>query len=129
MTTRKAFCSACDHDVEIAVLDPPLHDGQATLPDGDIVCLDFGERCTGAMCPMFGLPRIVMGVRLARSGLRDGNFETVRARCDACEQVVQLDVLSPTRGFCPSCHATTRLVVLELDDASAVALSVQEQRD
>lgn len=126
MMTRKAFCSACDHDVEIAVLDPPLHDGQATLPDGDIVCLDFGEQCTGAMCPMFGLPRIVMGVRLARSGLRDEAFKTVRAMCSACEQVVDLEVLSASRGYCPSCHATTRLVLLELDDQSSVALSVQE---
>ena len=28
------------------------------LPDApEVVCLDFGQKCTGELCPMFGLPR------------------------------------------------------------------------
>lgn len=126
MKTRTAYCSACDRDVEIAVLDSPIHEGQAPIPDGDVVCLDFGERCTGAMCPMFGLPRLVMGVRLARSGLAEGQLRTVRAVCEGCDQVVDMQVLDRLRGFCPACRATSRLVLLELDDESAVTVAVKD---
>jgi hypothetical protein len=70
METHIAYCSACDQAVRVAVTDAPVHSDQAPLRDGELVCLDFGERCTGSMCPMFGLPRVLMGVRLARSGLR-----------------------------------------------------------
>lgn len=129
MKTRKAYCSACDRDVEIAVLEAPIHEGQATIPDGDVVCLDFGERCTGAMCPMFGLPKLVMGVRLARSGLGESHLRTVRAMCESCEQVVDMQVLDEKRGFCPACRATSRLVLLELDDRSAVTLAIRENGD
>ena len=69
MQSQTAYCSACDQDVRVVVTDAPAHEGQAPLADAQVVCLDFGARCTGSMCPMFGLPRILMGVRLAQSGL------------------------------------------------------------
>lgn len=127
MKTRKAYCSACDRQVEIGVTDAPSHDGHATIPDVDIVCLDFGERCTGALCPMFGLPKIVMGVRLARSGVRPGQLQSVRALCEGCDQAVDLEVVDDSHGFCPICHATSRIVVLDLEDDSAVAVAVRDE--
>jgi hypothetical protein len=57
MKTQKAFCSACDRQVEVVVPDdfpegtrPSAHD-----PAG-CICLEFGESCTGSLCPLFEVP-------------------------------------------------------------------------
>lgn len=55
MEKHVAFCSACDRNVPVVLLHgswerrpPSLHDaGEA------VICLDYGVRCTGALCPMF----------------------------------------------------------------------------
>jgi hypothetical protein len=123
MQVQTAYCSACDHDVRIAVTDVPVHGGQANLPDEpQIVCLDFGERCTGALCPMFGVGNVIMGVRLARSGLRE-EWKTLRAQCPGCEELVELQVIDASNAFCPACHVTVRYSVFEADDADYVALA------
>jgi hypothetical protein len=57
MKTHKAFCSACDRQVEV-VIPEDLPEG--TLPsahDPDkCICLEFGESCTGSLCPLFDIP-------------------------------------------------------------------------
>ncbi len=57
MPRRMAFCSACDRPVPVLIrpgagahVPPRIEDA------ADIVCLDFGVRCTGAMCPLFSTP-------------------------------------------------------------------------
>lgn len=57
MTTRRAYCSACDRNVPVIVppdtaqaTEPSLHDAEA------LICLDYGVRCTGWMCPLFSVP-------------------------------------------------------------------------
>jgi hypothetical protein len=123
MDTHSAYCSACDQQVRIALTPAPLHGGQATLPDApDVVCLDFGVRCTGQFCPMFGLPRVVMGVRLARSELRTDGWTTVRGFCDGCERVTEMEVVNGTHAFCPICHTTNRFSVLSIDDGRYVVV-------
>lgn len=70
MKTQRAYCSACDRDVMIAF--PELSDfvdGQANIRDPEIVCLEIGHRCTGAMCPVAAQPPAVMAARLVRSKL------------------------------------------------------------
>lgn len=124
METRLAYCSACDQDVRIAVTPMPLHGGQATLPDApDVVCLDFGEKCTGAMCPMFGLPRILMGVRLARSGLKQSGWRTIHGPCQGCGEIVDLQILDARYVYCPACGTRSRWVRLEGQDEDYVALA------
>jgi hypothetical protein len=121
METHTAYCSACDQPVRIAMTPVPLHGGQATLPDApDVVCLDFGERCTGQFCPMFGLPRLMMGVRLARSDMRPDGWTTVSCWCDGCEQVTEMEVVNDAYAFCPICHTTNRFTVLTLDGGAYV---------
>jgi len=57
MRTQKAYCSACDRQVEVVVPEE--------LPDGSLpsahdpskcICLEFGESCTGSLCPLFEVP-------------------------------------------------------------------------
>lgn len=55
MERRTAFCSACDRNVPVLV-DAPRWDGRRpSIHDVEeaVVCLDYGVRCTGALCPMF----------------------------------------------------------------------------
>lgn len=57
MKVQKAYCSACDRQVEVVVPDD-LPEG--TLPSAhdpaSCVCLEYGETCTGSLCPLFDVP-------------------------------------------------------------------------
>jgi DNA-directed RNA polymerase subunit RPC12/RpoP len=123
MLSQTAYCSACDQDVRVVITDAPVHSDQAPVDVGEVVCLDFGTRCTGALCPMFGLPRMLMGVRLARSGLRPEAFRTVRAPCQECGMHVDLQLIDPHHVHCPACGARSRLVRLTIGADDYVALA------
>lgn len=123
MQSQTAYCSACDQDVRVVITDAPAHEGQAPLADAQVVCLDFGARCTGSMCPMFGMPRILMGVRLAQSGLRPDAFATVSAPCPACDARVDLQMIDDQYVFCPSCGSRSKWVRLQVGDSDYIALA------
>ena len=107
MKTEIAFCPACEHEVRLVYTDPPPHDGHANLKEGaEIVCLDYEAACSGGRCVMTGRAGIVMGVRLARSHLADERLETVRARCEACGRISDLEVLDDHYALCTLCEAT-----------------------
>ncbi|HEY8483951.1 MAG TPA: hypothetical protein VIL13_05015 [Longimicrobiales bacterium] len=56
METRAAFCSACDRNVPVILVHPSRHNRERDA-EQEIVCLDYGVRCTGALCPvMYTLP-------------------------------------------------------------------------
>lgn len=125
MESRKVFCPKCNENVTVTVTPRPLHgSGHATLPDGgEMVCLDFGPRCSGQYCAISALPRVVMGVRLARSGLRPRQLEHVQALCDGCERVVQLEVLDETHARCPACDTVNVWTMVRLDGEEWVAVT------
>lgn len=56
MKTRMAYCSACDRNVRVV-----LRSGQEPIvvdeaDAHELVCLEYGETCTGDMCPLFAVP-------------------------------------------------------------------------
>ncbi len=57
MRTQKAYCSACDRQVEVVV---PKDLPEGSLPSAHdpagCICLEFGESCTGSLCPLFEIP-------------------------------------------------------------------------
>jgi hypothetical protein len=78
MRTQKAYCSACDRQVEVVV---PEDLPEGSLPSAhdpaSCICLEFGESCTGSLCPLFEIPtgkmeenyrKIVKDIREGRSG-------------------------------------------------------------
>ncbi|MFC1659940.1 hypothetical protein ACFL3S_00560 [Gemmatimonadota bacterium] len=78
MKTQKAYCSACDRQVEVVV---PEELPEGTLPSAHdpaaCVCLEYGESCTGSLCPLFEVPtgqmaenyrRIVKDIRNGKMG-------------------------------------------------------------
>ncbi len=124
METRNLYCPKCKHDVSVTLTQAPLHRGHANVADGaEVVCLDFGPQCDGSLCSVFGLPRVVMGVRLARTGLRPEQFETVRALCDGCHRVVSLGVVDDTHAHCPDCGTVNTWTMIRLDGEEWVAVT------
>jgi hypothetical protein len=124
MEARTVYCPKCDHDVSVTVSPAPLHGGHASIPEGgELVCLDFGPKCEGRLCAITALPRAVMGIRLAQSGLRPEQLEHVRALCQGCERVVELEVVDPTHALCPSCHTVNIWAMVRLDGEEWVAVT------
>lgn len=117
METQLAYCSACDQEVTIALRPLAVHGGQANVDDqAEVVCLDFGEKCTGEFCPMFGLPSLMMGVRLARSELRGEGWKIVKGLCAGCDQVREMQMLDRKHAFCPVCNTTNPVALLALGE-------------
>jgi hypothetical protein len=61
---RMAYCSACDHNVRVAFA--PGADMESHADVSELVCLEYGETCTGDMCPLFGVPSDQMRENLRR---------------------------------------------------------------
>lgn len=122
MHVHSAYCSARDQTVRIAMTEEPTHEGQANLHDCEVICLDYGERCTGDFCPAFGLPRVLMGVRLARSEEFGGALATITAKCQACDALVPLTVVDDKIAVCTVCGSTNRWYHVETEDGEFVAV-------
>jgi hypothetical protein len=103
METRKMFCPQCAHEVTVT--------------------LDFGAECRDERCAISALPRVVMGVRLAKSGLRPERMEHVQALCEGCERVVQLAVVDESHAVCPDCETVNRWTMVRLDGEEWVAVT------
>ena len=125
MEMRTTFCSHCNKAVRLGVTPAPGHGGHASLPEGgDLVCVDFGKGCEGSECPISGLPSIVMGFRLARSGAEKTEpWPLVQTTCQGCGEIADLEVLDSTHAYCPLCGSTSSLIMLPLDDGQYVVLS------
>lgn len=121
--TRKTYCSHCQKEVLVSITPTAPRGGQAVLQDHEeLVCLDFGDKCDGDICPLSKYRPVVMGVRLARSGLRE-EWTTVNAQCEGCGQVTDLKVLDPEHAFCVLCGTTNTWMILQFDDDGKVVVT------
>jgi hypothetical protein len=108
MRSHRLFCSACEREVNLVITDAPAHDGQATLLDSDVVCLEVGERCTGALCPLGAVGPDAMVGRIVRNGLPTDGLRTVRATCPACDRETDLVLYGDGRAACTECGSPSR---------------------
>ena len=74
MDKHWAYCSACDRQVEVTVdptggVDPVTGD-----PVEELVCLEVGHTCTGALCPISDATPEEM--REARVRLREVEYDS-----------------------------------------------------
>lgn len=106
MKTQIAFCSACDRDVHIILPEVPMHDAQAPVGDAEIVCLEVGERCTGALCPVGAVSPTAMMVRRVRSGMHPVLEPVVKVQCPTCLRVTDYAIVSPDYATCIECGST-----------------------
>ena len=57
MEARMAYCATCERPVRVLVKkEAPAWPSPEELDPTDVVCLEHGETCTGAMCPIFDVP-------------------------------------------------------------------------
>lgn len=64
MEKHFAFCSACDRQVEVVMKPGYTPEPGQPVPADAMVCLAHGDTCTGALCPLFGVPSEDMGSAL-----------------------------------------------------------------
>jgi len=110
MLAQKIFCSACDREVSVVFTDEqPAADAAPNLADADVVCLELGDQCTGALCPVCAISPEAMAIRVAKLGLRPDQHATVRAACEGCQR--EQDMMLTRGGYvtCPECGATRRM--------------------
>ncbi len=69
MSTHLAYCSACDREVKVKLAPGYEPEPGKPIPPEALVCLDMGEVCTGALCPLFGVPPEQLEENLKRTGL------------------------------------------------------------
>jgi hypothetical protein len=100
------YCSARDHDVHVVLTDEPIHDAQATVLDAELICLEIGEACTGALCPVCAMSPDAMDARLAKSGLRPEARRRIVAPCDGCGRETELVFSSGGYVSCTECGTT-----------------------
>jgi hypothetical protein len=67
MKTHLAYCSACDREVEVGLAPGYEPKPGEPIPPEALVCIDHGEVCTGALCPLFNVPPDVLKENLERS--------------------------------------------------------------
>jgi hypothetical protein len=67
MKKHLAYCSACDREVEVTLAPDYEHQPGEPIPPEAMVCLDHGDVCTGALCPLFGVPPTQLKANLERS--------------------------------------------------------------
>jgi hypothetical protein len=120
--TATAFCSACQKEVSVTCTPQPLHEGHANLSDGaELLCFEFSTRCPSGRCPVSGIPALVMGVRLAKSGLPPAHgWNTIRMHCEGCDAITEMDVLNNVHAFCPTCGTTSRWFSLNMGEEEYV---------
>jgi len=107
MNTQIAYCSACDRDVRIVVTDEPSQDGHANVHESEIVCLEIGHDCTGALCPIGATAPVVMAARLVRNGLQTIFQPMFSAHCPGCERTTLHVMIEPTHATCTECGTTS----------------------
>lgn len=107
------YCPARDQNVHVVLTDEPITDGQATVMDSELICLEIGEHCTGALCPVCAISPDAMDARLAKSGLVPEIRRRVPSVCESCGRDTELLVSSGGYVSCTECGSTWRWRLME----------------
>ena len=65
MEVHMAYCSGCDRQVKV-VVNPEVVAAGKEPTASDLICLEHGERCSGKLCPIFGVPSEEMEARYGK---------------------------------------------------------------
>ena len=117
MKTVNAYCSACDQSVRLVLTDEPIQDDPSPIHDREVVCLEIGEHCSGALCPVSAVPPIVMAARLVRNGLQTRMQPIASGHCPACENQTDFVIVSREYCICSQCGTTSELNKIDFGSA------------
>jgi len=110
MESHKVFCSACDKEVSILIADGPPGDHQASVHDDELICLEIGEKCTGALCPLGATAPDAMVLRFVQEGLSTDALRTAKAACPSCGFEADFVLYGEGRAACTVCGSAARWV-------------------
>lgn len=119
MKSINAYCSACDHEVRLVLTDEPIQDDPSPIHDREVVCLEIGEHCSGALCPLGAVPPVVMAARLVRNGLQTTMQPIVKADCPACDRLTEFVIVNREHCICSECGTTSTREAIGKPAASA----------
>ncbi|HYD52343.1 MAG TPA: hypothetical protein VEA99_06940 [Gemmatimonadaceae bacterium] len=102
------YCSARDQDVRVVLTDELANDGQAPVVDGEVLCLEIGDKCTGSMCPICAMSPEAVDARLVHHGLKPEVHRKIHGHCINCEVDSELIMSSGGYVTCSVCGAMTR---------------------
>lgn len=103
MWVQKMYCSGCDRDVPVLMSNTVDHETQANVHDAELVCLEIGDWCSGALCPLGAAEPNAMVGRLVRSGLPLDGLTLVRAWCGECERDTDVALYGGDKATCTEC--------------------------
>lgn len=106
MQTQTIYCDACEHQVHVLITDAPTADGQASLHDPELVCLDVGERCAGNKCPIGASAPDEMVRRLIHEALPLEGMHKIHGVCPTCELEADMVLHSGGKATCTACGTT-----------------------
>jgi len=103
MKPQYMFCNGCQRHVQVVVTDPVEDDTQANVRDPELVCLEIGEWCTGALCPLGAAAPGAMVARLIHAGEPTDQLVVVRGRCGSCGLDTDLALFGRDQAACTVC--------------------------
>jgi hypothetical protein len=111
MKSHELYCGACDRPVRVLITEAPSAEGQASLEEAEVICLEIGTRCTGGMCPLGAAEPSAMIRRIVRNGIPLDTLETVTGRCPSCEADAEMILYGDGKAGCSVCGSTGRWAI------------------
>ena len=102
-------CPARDQEVRVLVTDHPSYEAQASILDAELLCLEIGDRCTGATCPLGAESPTAMDAHLAKAGLGPPGRARVLGHCGGCDRTTELALSVGGYATCVECGTTRHL--------------------
>ncbi len=103
MEIRTMYCSGCDHDVRVLLPDDASGDPQANVHDAELICMELGDWCNGALCPLGAAEPHAMVRRLIHEGLPLDHLRSARGWCDACAMDSDFVLYASQSAACTVC--------------------------
>lgn len=110
MKGHQLFCSACDRQVRVLIAEAPPGEHQATIHDDELICLEIGDHCTGALCPLGAASPNAMVARLIHEGLPTDSLRTVTSTCPACGLDAEFVLYGQGKASCTVCGTSAAWV-------------------
>jgi hypothetical protein len=111
MKSHQLYCSACDRQVKVLISEAPLGEHQATLHDDELICMEIGEHCSGALCPLGAAEPQAMVSRLIHSGEKFNGVKTVKGHCPTCEMDAEFILYGKGKASCTVCGTACKWCV------------------
>lgn len=103
MEIRTMYCSGCDRNVRVLLPDGAEGYPQANVHDVELICMELGDWCNGALCPLGAAEPHAMVRRLIQEGLSLDHLRKAPGWCDACGMESEFVLYASQSAACTVC--------------------------